>query len=94
MLILNAYYLVDADNAFNRLNRKNALHNIGITCPELKQFFDNTYGQPANLYIDGHIFTSEEGTTQGDAAAMAMYALATTPLVYDESTSAKNMVCR
>ena len=30
---------VDADNAFNRLNRKVALHNIREICPPLENFF-------------------------------------------------------
>ena len=32
-----AVILVDADNAFNRLNRKVALHNISRSCPSLYQ---------------------------------------------------------
>ena len=31
----DAVMLVDADNAFNRLNRAVALHNIQFTCPPL-----------------------------------------------------------
>ena len=32
-----AVLLVDANNAFNSLNRKAALHNISIICPSLAQ---------------------------------------------------------
>ena len=40
----DAVLLVDADNAFNRLNRKVALHNIQYTCPTLPQFWETSTG--------------------------------------------------
>ena len=33
--------LVDADNAFNRLNRKTALYNVQYTCPEIATMWIN-----------------------------------------------------
>ena len=73
--------LVDANNAFNSLNRKAALHNISI-CPSLAQTLINTYRAPVRLFITGSgEIASTEGTTQGDPLAMAMYALAITPLI-------------
>ena len=38
-----AVLLVDADNAFNRLNRKVALHNIKELCPSFFRYLTNTY---------------------------------------------------
>ena len=71
-----AVLLVDASNAFNTLNREAMMHNIGILCPTLTTFVQNTYRQPAHLILsDGSTITSEEGTTQGDPMAMAIYAL-------------------
>ena len=35
--------LVDADNAFNNLNRKAALHNIRHLCPTFYRYLHNTY---------------------------------------------------
>ena len=77
-----AVMLVDADNAFNRLNRKVALHNIKSLCPKLHQYIQNSYNSPVKLYLgDGSHILSKEGTTQGDNTAMAMYALGTKPLI-------------
>ena len=72
--------LVDAANAFNNINRQVALHNIHKLCPSIATILTNTYRQPSDLFIDGEVLYSEEGTTQGDPLAMAFYALATVPL--------------
>ena len=77
-----AVILVDADNAFNKLNRKAALHNIERTCPGLYTFLKNSYKEPTMLYLpDGTHILSEEGVTQGDNLAMAMYAVSTKTLI-------------
>ena len=73
--------LVDATNAFNSLNRQLALINISHLCPVFSRFIVNTYRSAVNMYIDGECIISSEGTTQGDPVAMAMYALATVPLI-------------
>ena len=67
---------VRQSNAFNTLNREAMMHNIGIFCPTLTTFMQNTYRQPAHpILSDRSTIPSEEGTTQGDRTAMAMYAL-------------------
>ena len=80
-----AVLLVDATNAFNALNRGVALHNIKQICPPFHGFLENCYKSPTKLYIAGSDDTkyiySNEGTTQGDPAAMAMYGLGTKPLM-------------
>ena len=84
-----AVLLVDASNAFNTLNREAMMHNIGILCPTLTTFVQNTYRQPAHLILsDGSTIISEEGTTQGDPTAMAMYGLGLVAL--QEKISLKN----
>ncbi len=74
---------VDASNAFNSLNRMTALLNIQRLCPTI---LINTYRPPTELFMDGGIILSQEGTTQGDPP---MYALATVPLIKKLTTSVK-----
>ena len=76
-----AILLVDARNAFNSLNRQTPLHNIQRLCPSLATVLINTYTAPTELYVDGYVLYSQEGTTKGDPLAMPMYALATIPLI-------------
>ena len=77
----DAVILVDASNAFNSLNRRAALENIHQLCPALSKALINTYREDVQLFIDGEVLLSQEGTTQGDPLAMAMYAVAITPLI-------------
>ena len=77
-----AVLLVDEENAFNSINRKVFLQNISILCPALSLFVTNCYATPARLFvIDGSKIQFNEGTTQGDPVAMAIYALGITPLI-------------
>ena len=76
-----AALLVDATNAFNTLNRQVALHNIRRLCPPIATILINSYTSSTELFLDGDIILSQEGTTQGDPLAMAMYGLATIPLI-------------
>ena len=74
--------LVDAENAFNTLNRKSALHNIQFVCPSFSRVLQNFYKQPARLFVrGGGELASQEGTQQGCPFAMPMYALALVPLI-------------
>lgn len=84
-----AVLMVDASNAFNRLNRKAALHNAEELCPALATILKNTYGRPADLFVDGETLKSDEGTTQGDPLAMSMYAIGTLPLIRELSQCAQ-----
>ena len=71
-----AMLLVDATNAFNTLNRKAALHSIGITYPAISTVLNNTYSKSVRLFVVGRgEILSSEGTTQGDPLAIAMCAL-------------------
>ena len=75
-------FLVDANNAFNSLNRKGAIHSISIICPSIAQTLINTYRAPVRQFVTGSgEILSMEGTTQGDLLAKVMYALAVTSLI-------------
>ena len=80
--VTEAIILVDATNAFNSLNRQTALRNIRHLCPALSKVLINTYWDDVRLYINGETMLSQEGTTQGDPFAMAMYAIAVNPLIH------------
>ena len=78
----DAVLLVDADNAFNRLNRAVALHNIQYTCPPLATLAINFYRTSSRLFVTGGMgLSSEEGTTQGCPLSMALYAISVVPLI-------------
>ncbi len=89
---------VDADNAFNRLNRAAALHNIHEICPPLYQYLKNHYQMPADLIVnttdDHYKLKSDEGSTQGDVAAMPFYALGIKPLVDTLDKSTNSSQCK
>ncbi|MCH2405735.1 MAG: hypothetical protein MK200_06040, partial [Nitrosopumilus sp.] len=73
---------VDANNAFNTINRNVLLHNIWVLCPELATYANNCYAEPARLFVTGGIeISSVEGTTQGDPIAMPLYAIGLLPLM-------------
>ena len=58
------------------------LINIKHLRPALSKVLSNTYREHIQLFIDGESIPSLEGTTQGDPLAMAMYAVAITPLIH------------
>ena len=76
-----AIILVDAKNTFNSLNRQVTLRNIHHLCPSLSRILINTYREDIRLFMNGETLLSQEGTTQGDPLATAMYAIAVNPLI-------------
>ncbi len=78
-----AIIMVDAENAFNCMNRTVALNNMKYICPEIATYLTNTYREPAVLYVSGSDDTllSEEGVTQGDNTATGNYACSLMPLL-------------
>ena len=82
----DAVILVDASNAFNNLNRKVALLNIRVLCPAIATALINCYRGNGLLFVGGETLLCQEGTTQGDPLAMAMFALASVPLIKKVAT--------
>ena len=77
-----AVLLIDASNAFNRLNRSATMHNIQIICPEIATYVSNTYRNPSRLFIArGEEILSQKRTTQGDPLAMPWYSLCTSTII-------------
>ena len=77
-----AILLVDANNVFNNsFNHLSALHDIRRLCPSFTTVLINSYRSPTELFVDGDVIYSSEGTTQGDPLAAPMYALAMIPLI-------------
>ena len=73
--------IIDAKNAFNVLNRQTALENVKTLCPSLHVASQNSYSHPSHRYIGKSTILFQEGTTQGDPLAMAMYGIAIIPLI-------------
>ena len=67
----DAVFLIDAENAFNSINRKVMLHNLKFICPIIATYIINCYATPSRLLIvgGGEILFSE-GTTQGNPTVM------------------------
>ena len=53
----------------------------------------NTYHNNVKLFIDGDALLSQEGTTQGDPLAMAMYTIAITPFITSLEDEETKQVC-
>ena len=68
--------LIDAENAFNSINRKVILYNLKFICQVIATYISNCYMCPASLFIIGEgELPSLEGTIQGDPTSMGYYAL-------------------
>ena len=78
----DAVLFIDASNAFNSLNRKALLHNIGYLCAPMATYIKNCYQKPSRLFIaGGKELKSAEGTTQGDLTAMPAYGIGILPFL-------------
>ncbi len=75
--------LVDAENAFNSVNRTTALMNARLRWPRCTRFLFNAYRGHAALKVQraSDLLYSREGVTQGDPLSMLMYSVAALPEV-------------
>ena len=91
-----AALLIDATNAL--------LHHVKVICPAISTYVNNCYSLPSRLFvIVGAEITSQEGTTEDDLTAMAMYAIAIILLIMllleltekiSEQTNKNGCVCK
>ena len=78
-----AVLLVDAENAFNSINRNVMIHNISVVCPTISTYVSNCYQSAARLFVIGRKeILTKEGTTQGDPTPMGTHALGVTLLLH------------
>ena len=79
---VEAVFLMDAANAFNRLNREQALAEVRKSWPRAARFIFNAYKGYKMIFVDGtdEILYSEDGCTQGDPIAMLLYGVGVKPL--------------
>ena len=78
----DAVLLADANQGYQRLNRKVALHNLNIICPILYIVAVNFYGGSSRVFISPDFeVMSREGVTMGCPLAMMVYGLSLTPLI-------------
>ena len=81
------FLLIDADNAFYRLNQEVSLRNIKQLYPPLYKYLDNSYNTPTKLYLkDGSYILKQEDNT-----AMAMYAISSRPPIETLSNNNKEV---
>ena len=67
----DAVLLVDANNAFNTINRKVLFHNIKYLCSPMAVYIHNCYCTSSRPFVLGGCeIPSSEGTTQGDPLAI------------------------
>ena len=78
----NAVPLIDAEKAFNSMNRKVMLHNLKFICPMIATFIITCYATPSRLSIVAvREILCYKGTTQGDPTAVSAYALGILQLI-------------
>ena len=77
-----AVLLVDAENAFNTINRKAMLYNVSVICPITSTYLNNSHNTLARLFIIEETENwSMEEIVQEDPTCMAAYVLGLTPMM-------------
>jgi hypothetical protein len=84
---VEAIIMIDARNAFNTLNRAEAINTAWEYCPIMGRALQNLYATPSALCAQGiEPIMSQEGSTQGCPAGMAMYGIGSIPVIKKSAT--------
>ena len=86
--------LIDARNAFNSLNRDLVLKNIRKHFSSIYTAIRKSYKTPSDLFTDKKVIMSQEGRTQVDPKAEAMYGMATIPVIDMLEDQYLTVMCR
>ena len=70
-----AVILVDTENAFNSVNGKAFLHNIGIISPSIVTFVRNCYSKPSLLFLLEEWKYRHQKEQHNDPLAVTVYAM-------------------
>ena len=76
-----AILLIDAKNSYNVLNRQTELQNVKALFSSLHVALQISYNHPSHLYNGKLTILSQEGATQGDTFAVAMYGITILSLI-------------
>ena len=77
---------VDLSNAFNTVDRSAALAALSKDVPELAAWCQFNYRTPAHLHCGERLFSSTQGTQQGDPLGPAMFAATIQPVLDEPPT--------
>ena len=69
------FLFVHVATIFNQLNRQVANHSYQFMCPALALILINTYSDPSLQLVDKKHLQSNEGTSQENPLATAMYGM-------------------
>ena len=81
-----AILILDAEGAYNNLNRFVALESAAKALPDAYQALKIFYQNPIRAFYNGNEFSIEEGTIQGCPLSTAVYDLGIQPLANELET--------